>query len=116
MSKQFAFDLRLARKKSGLMQRDVAHLLGVAQATLSDLENGRYRPSIEHLCTFSLIYSRSFEQFYAEVLDEAREHLRTRIHDIPVSGGDGAESQRRESTLQRLEELLAAEREDNEMA
>lgn len=116
MSKQFAFDLRLARKKSGLMQRDVAQLLGVGQATLSDLENGRYRPSVEQLCTLSLIYGRNFEQFFAETLDQAREHLRARITDIPVSGGDGAENLRRETTLQRLEERLAAEPAQDEMA
>ncbi len=116
MSKQFAFDLRLARKKSGLMQRDVAQLLGVAQATLSDLENGRYRPSIEHICTLSLIYGRNFEHLFAEVLNEAREHLRCRIEETPHISSDGAEGLRRDATLQKLEERLAQEQSDDEMA
>ncbi|WP_108811908.1 helix-turn-helix domain-containing protein [Sphingorhabdus sp. Alg231-15] len=115
MSKQFAFDLRLARKKSGLMQRDVAQLLGVAQATLSDLENGRYRPSIEHICTLSLIYGRNFEQFFAEILGEAREQLRGRITEISHIGSQGADGLRREATLQKLEERLAAEEGSDEM-
>ena len=109
MSKQFAFDLSLARRKSGLIQRDVAHLLDVAQGTVSDLERGLYLPSVVHICTLSLIYGRNFESLFAEVIDEARDELGGRIVTLPALVSEGKATINREATLQRLEERLAAE-------
>lgn len=116
MSKQLAFDLRLARKKSGLMQRDVAHLLDIGQATLSDLERGLYRPSIDQICTLSLIYGRSFEHFFAEVLDHGRDNLRSRISSLTTKGGDEATAFRREGTLRRLEEQITVQQSEDEIS
>ena len=61
MSTEFALDLRLARKKSGLTQRDCAHLLNVHASKVSALEHGKQLPTLIEICTLSLIYGRSFE-------------------------------------------------------
>ena len=50
MSSQFALDLRLARKKAGYTQDDLAHLLDTHQTVVSQLEHGKRRPSDRGAC------------------------------------------------------------------
>lgn len=83
MSTQFALDLRLARKKAGYTQGDVAHLLSVHQSAISDLERGQIRPTLEQIIELSLIYGRSFERLFGEVMEEAKTQLRNRLQSLP---------------------------------
>ena len=106
MSTQFAHDLRLARRKAGFMQRDVMHLLGGKQSLLSDLEQGKRRPSLEQIIDLSLIYGRSFESLFAEVMAERHAHLRKRIESVPVNHKRTAQTFNRERSLKRLRERL----------
>ena len=45
MSTEFALDLRLARRKTGLTQRDIAHLLANQVTLVSELERGKRLPT-----------------------------------------------------------------------
>ena len=109
MSKQFALDLRLARKKSGLTQRDIAHLLSANSSRISDLEHGKRSPSIKELCKLSLVYGRTFESFYGEVLAEVRIQLRQRMTSVPKDIRLYAGTFNRSSSLARLRDRLAEE-------
>ncbi len=116
MSKQFGFDLRLARKQSGFRQSDVAHLVGIGQNTLSDLENGIYPPSLVYICTLSLIYGQGFEQHVSEVLDEAREALRSRLETLPPTQGNEEDILSREESLIAIEARLADQQPEDEIS
>lgn len=107
MSTQFAQDLRLARKKAGYTQEDVAHLLSAHQSVVSDLEQGRRRPSLEEVIDLSLIYGRSFESLFAEVMTEAKEHLSVRQGTLPLPSRPTALTFNRPSSLERLKRRLA---------
>jgi transcriptional regulator with XRE-family HTH domain len=83
MKTQFAHDLRLARRKAGYLQRDVAHLLGAGDKYVSALESGRRRPTLAQIVTLSVIYGRSFESLFTELMREAEAKLRDRILTMP---------------------------------
>ncbi|WP_371229916.1 helix-turn-helix transcriptional regulator [Roseovarius sp. 2305UL8-3] len=106
MSTQFAQDLRLARRKAGLTQGDLAHLLDSHQSFVSDLENGKQRPSLEQIIELSLIYGRSFESFFATVMTERRTHLKKRCKTLPDPGKQTAHTFNRDGSLAKLQRRL----------
>ena len=106
MSSQFALDLRLARKKAGYTQGDVAHLLDTHQSIVSDLERGHVRPNLEQIITLSLLYGRSFESLFAEVMDERRHHLSVRLGTLPAPERRTASTFNRPGSLARLKRNL----------
>ncbi len=113
MSTQFALDLRLVRRKSGLTQRDCAHLLAIHPSRLSDLERGKHLPSLPEICTLSLMYDRSFESLYGTLFAEARANLRTRLISLPKDTREYVGTMNRDSSLDRLAQRLAAEVDDH---
>lgn len=107
MSTEFALDLRLARRKAGFTQRDIAHLLGADQSLVSELERGRKRPTLDQIVTLSLIYGRSFESLFAGVMQAVREQLRSRILKMPTDVRSYVATFNRESSIDRLARRLA---------
>lgn len=107
MSSQFSVDLRLARKKAGYTQDDVAHLLATHQTMVSQLEHGKRRPSLTEIIELSLIYGRSFESFFAEVMAESKEHLSARLSTLPDPGRKAMSTFNRPGSLARLRLRLA---------
>lgn len=106
MSTQFAHDLRLARKKAGYTQGDLAHLLGGHQSLVSDLEHGKQRPGLEQIIDLSLIYGRSFESLFAEVMAERRQHLHIRLDGLPELSRKTAHTFNRQGSLSRFRQRL----------
>ena len=113
MTTEFALDLRLARRKAGYTQRDVAHLLGAQQSAVSDLERGRVLPGVREIVTLSLIYGRSFESLFGELMQEARKSLRQRLNDMPEQVRQYAGTLSREHSLKMLRRRLEAEDPDH---
>ena len=109
MSTEFALDLRLARKKSGLTQRDCAHLLDVHASKLSALEHGKQLPTLIEICTLSLIYGRSFESLFGAVMRDIRESLKARLETIPRDTRSFAGTFHRAKSLERLGRRLVEE-------
>jgi transcriptional regulator with XRE-family HTH domain len=113
MTTQFALDLRLQRRKACYTQRDIAHLMGVQQSAVSDLERGRHLPDLEEIITLSLIYGRSFESLFAQLMHEAREELKKRLASIPQNVRQYAGTLSREHSLKWLNRSLEAEDHDH---
>ncbi len=109
MSTEFSLELRVARKKAGLTQSDVAHLLDVGQATVSEFEQGHLMPTVEQLVKLSLIYGRSFECLYREVVCNARRKLLVRLESLPQDVRNCAGTFNRSCTIERLQQRLVAE-------
>lgn len=83
MKTQFALDLTLARKKAGLRISDCAHLIGRESKVVTSLEQGRRNPTLEEILTLSLIYGRSFESLFAEIMRRVRRDLAARLETLP---------------------------------
>ena len=107
MSTEFALDLRLARRKAGFTQRDIAHLLGAREALVCEMEQGRKRPTLEQIVTLSLIYGRSFESLLAELMKSARDQLRKRILRMPTGVRSYVGTFNRDASIERLAQRLA---------
>ncbi|MFN3889611.1 MAG: helix-turn-helix transcriptional regulator [Beijerinckiaceae bacterium] len=109
MITDFAIDLRVARRKAGLTQTDCAQLLDISTSSISMLEHGKRLPTLFEICSLSLIYGRSFESLFAEIIASARLALQDRLRTLPAKVRHCAATFNRESTLKRLEERLLAE-------
>lgn len=116
MSTDFALDLRLARRKSGFTQRDIAHLLGAHQTLVSDLECGRKRPTLEQIITLSLIYGRTFESYFSDMMKIARAGLQRRIVRMPGNSRSYVRTFNRRSSIDRLARRLAAQASEDDAA
>lgn len=107
MTTLFAHDLRIARRKSGLSQRDVSLLLEADVRELSALEAGRKLPTILQIAKLSLVYGRSFTSLYDAISSVAKRELFQMLPSLPEVKGGGAISKfNREHTLKRLEKRL----------
>lgn len=106
MHTQFAHDLRVARRKTGFTQKDIAHLLEAQSSLLSTLEGGTRRPTLEQIIDLSLIYGRSFESLFGVLLDERRLHLRAALERLPEQAQPTAETYNRAASIKRLKRRL----------
>lgn len=106
MIQEFTLDLRAARRNSGLRQVDCAHLMGVHKTKISNLENGRQRPSVRDICSLSMIYGRSFESLFAGIFDEVKADLFCHLTDLSEPKEDYALSGNRNRTLSNLRSRL----------
>ena len=113
MSTQFALDLRLARRKAGFSQRDIAHLMGTKKSAVCSLETGRRRPTLTQIVTLSVIYGRSFESYFAETITAAEAALRERIITLPAAPSQLATTFNRTSSIDRLARRLADSERDH---
>jgi len=113
MSSEFALDLRLARRKAGYTQRDIAHLLSAHQSAVSDLEHGRKLPTLTEIVTLSLIYGRSFESLFAAIMRGARQELKGRRTTLSPEVRNYVGTFNRSQSIKRLHRRLAAEDPDH---
>ena len=111
MSTDFALDLRTARRKAGLTQKDAAHLLSVNPTRLSELECGKRLPTVPQIVTLSLIYGRTFESLFSEMVQAARRSLAKRLKTMPKKARRYAGTFNRQSTIAAIGNRLKAEAE-----
>lgn len=102
MSNPFALDLKVARRKSGLTQQDCAHLLDVHKTKISLLEAGKVLPSVQEICTLSMLYGKSFESLFGAMMNDAKRLLQNRLETLPVASHKWLGRFIRQNTLNRL--------------
>jgi transcriptional regulator with XRE-family HTH domain len=107
MRTQFSADLRLARRKAGYTQADVAVLLCDHQSVVSELEAGTLRPNLTQIITLSLIYGRSFDAFFADVMNDCNRRLKRRLKHLPSNVRDTAHTFNRGASLKALHKRLS---------
>jgi len=106
MITEFALDLRHARRKSGLSQAEVAHLIAINQATYSRFEHGTLSPSVEQLCILSLIYGRSFSSYFERITTAQKPGLKKRLDALPPKDRPKVRIFNRAHTLEKLRQRL----------
>ena len=109
MSTEFSLDLRLARRKAGLTQHDTAQLLGVHQSVVFDLERGNLLPTLPQICALSVIFGRSFESLFFELMTGAKQAISGRLSLLPATVRSYVGTFNREASLQRMERRLRAD-------
>lgn len=73
--------LKILRKGKGLTQNDVANILGLVRATISNYEVGRRTPHLSDLKRFAELYGVSLDYFGVNDNDETFE-LISRARDV----------------------------------
>lgn len=109
MFDEFIFDLKAARKMSGLTQKDCGHLIGGSEYRISQLERGQRLPTIREICTLSLVFGKNFESLYGAVFDEVRKVLDDRLGNLPEPEKTIPGHHNRARTLERLRQRLLEE-------
>ena len=112
MDNRLAVDLRVFRRRSGLSQADVAHLLGVHRSLVSKFEQGVREPSMEHVTFLCLIYGMRAPAFCVAALPQFQMVLAERLTTLPQESGK--QTVKRRTTITRLAEQLAASLEEYE--
>ena len=107
MRTQFSADLRLARRKAGYTQADVAALLCDRQSVVSELEDGSKDPDLTQIITLSLIYGRSFEAFFVEVMEDCTRRLKRRLKHLSNDVRQTVHTFNRSASLKTLHARLA---------
>lgn len=109
MHHQFSLDLRSARRKAGLTLADCGHLMGGSAKVIRQLEDGQRAPTLTEICTLSLVFGRSFESYFGEILPELRDALSERLATLSHPKERHASTFNRNATLEKLAERLADE-------
>ena len=107
MNHQFAFDLKLLRRRSGLTQADCAHLLGRGRRHVSRLENGECPPTPEELTALSIMFGRTADSLLLPCVGKVRRDLSRRLEDLPHPVINWMHTFNRQSTLSNLAEHLS---------
>lgn len=107
MSTLYALDLKVARRKSGLMQSDCAHLLDTYRSRISELEHGKLDPTAYEIATLSLIYGRSYDGLCRSVFERAASDLFDRLNTITTPGNSWLCRFNRTNTLDTLQARLS---------
>jgi transcriptional regulator with XRE-family HTH domain len=113
-TEDFALDIKVQRRKAGLSQRDVAHLLGVHPSKVSLMEAGKTLPSLRDIAHLSLVYGKSFEEFFYAFVSKARRTLKTRLSTMPAAPKRWLGRFNRQYTVDKIAERLAATDSDHE--
>ena len=109
MNHNFAIDLRSARRGAGLTQEDCGHLLGGSKSAIGQLESGARLPTLTEICKLSLIFGRTFESFFGDLMHHCRQELDQQLSTLPDPKAPHASTFNRKSTLDALAERLDAE-------
>jgi DNA-binding XRE family transcriptional regulator len=108
MKHEFALDLKVERRKAGLSQGDVAHLLDVHPSKVSLLEAGRLMPSLKDICSLTVLYGKSFESLFYGVLKKTAGNLKGRFQKMPDAPKRWLPSFNRKASLSGLAARLEA--------
>jgi transcriptional regulator with XRE-family HTH domain len=112
MNHEYALDLRVARRKSGLTQVDCGHLLGVDPTRITKFETGRRRPSLAELSILCLVLNAPIGQFSEKAVKAQTASLRERLALMPDCPVNWRDRYNRLNTLNRLGQQLEAVSDD----
>lgn len=95
--KEIGYRITIAREEAGLNQKELAEILGISQASLSNYENGKRRVYLPQLETIAKVLNKPLEYFSRPIdlevkpprvteYDEVGEllHLISELRDLPT--------------------------------
>ncbi len=108
MKTDFAMDLHLARRKSGLTQSECGFLADIDQSTYSEFERGVTRPTLQQICSLSLLFGRSFDSLYEDIIAEMKLSYKERLRLLPRRRRPHLLAFNRYNSLRTLEQRINA--------
>ena len=108
MHTSLALDLKVSRRKAGLAQKDIAHLLGLNKSNISKIERSVRPVSLAELCVLALIFDRTTDSLLAPIWPDAAADLAARLQSMPIPTSPWMSTFNRQHTLTTLGERLAS--------
>lgn len=105
-NKKIAADLQAWRRRAGLSQADLAHLLSVHISKVSDMETGATRPNLNDLVRMSLIFGKPLDLMASALVDANAYCLITRLGKMPRAPRRWRKGSTRANTLSGLARRL----------
>ena len=106
MIQDFALEVRKTREASGLSQKDAAQLLNITQSALSKIEQGKQMPKLREICALSIIYGRTYECLFGDLIDDIRADMAVRVDELQKCSPNSTGNRLRTETLNNLCERL----------
>lgn len=106
MKHQYALDLRVARRKSGLTQQDCGHLLGIDATRITRFESGKRPPSVAELSILCFIFDVPLAAFADRIVEADAALLQRRLVRMPQCPKNWPDHEARANTLRELVEKL----------
>lgn len=106
MKHQYALDLRVARRKSGLTQQDCGHLLGIDATRITRFESGKRPPSVAELSVLCFVLDISLAAFADRIVEADASLLEKRLINMPKCPKNWSDHETRANTLRELVEKL----------
>jgi transcriptional regulator with XRE-family HTH domain len=106
MKHQYALDLRVARRKSGLTQQDCGHLLGIDATRITRFESGKRPPSVAELAMLCFICGIPLAEFADRIVEADASLLQKRLIKMPDCPKNWPDHETRANTLRELVEKL----------
>lgn len=112
MEHNFGLAIRALRRRSGLSQADLAHLLEVKQSRISRIESGFFEPTASELCALRLVYGQALGKRFETNIEDMKRLLRERLETIPQCPKNWRSRETRLATLDTLSKRLAERSDD----
>ena len=109
-NQEVKIDLRVSRRESGLLQGDLAHLLGTTQPRISRLEQGRSVLTIKEAVKLTIVFGKSPTVLFRLLSAAARTELSKQIATMSGDPVNVPNAEARQRTLSQLEHQLSGER------
>jgi len=65
--RKFGFNFKIARMKLKLTQDDIAEITGLSKTFLSNIENGKYNPSLTNAVKLSKAVNKTIEELISDI-------------------------------------------------
>lgn len=78
-------NLTRIREERGLTQKELGRLIGVAEATISNYENGKREPKLDKLVALADALNVSLDELVRGKEKEPRPEVRTRLEKVAIS-------------------------------
>ncbi len=64
---KFGFNFKISRMKLKLTQDDIAEITGLSKTYLSNIENGKYNPSLTNALKLSKAVNKTIEELISDI-------------------------------------------------
>lgn len=93
---KFADNLRILRLEKGFTQTELAELVGINQATISNYESGECKPKFDVATKLAKIFDTTVEELYGGQTEENEQATAEQLIDEQTERGDTNDDEKTE--------------------
>ena len=106
-NKEVRVDLKVSRKESGLLQSDLAQLLGTTQPRISRLEKGKSVLTVDETVKLAIIFNENVTKLFRLLSARMKEEIAGQLEKVSPEVSCHADAEQRQETLNRLSQNLS---------